>query len=161
MAPGNMTAYELAAHEWACAHKPFRRGFDIVTKSLDGHHHIEDDVVFPFFATKLDISAWESDHVELTKRINEINAIIAGYTSDPTTYDASAFEALFVSLKDMVIPHLDAEENTVTAKFMEENYDAEKVAQLIPDIVEYNKKHEDPVVVLVFLIMHTAPEDRP
>ncbi|RUS29101.1 hypothetical protein BC938DRAFT_481065 [Jimgerdemannia flammicorona] len=181
--PAEMTVFELFVKDLRCAHNPFRRGFDIIIKtapsvpaaeipdfmgycyammeSVNGHHHLEDDVVFPFVSQKINTSGWESDHVELTRRIEAVNAMVKEYTATPAKYDAVAFGAAIASMRDMLIPHLDSEEKDLSLKFLEENYTEDQVRELREKASEHSRTHGDSTITLPFLVMHTAPEDRP
>lgn len=82
-------------------------------RHLQGHHDLEEAVVFPAFAAVIDISHWSNSHESLDHTLDNIRKLAQkGVDQDGQEFDAEK-ETLVEELQrlsDIVLPHLSDEE---------------------------------------------------
>ncbi|KAF9428878.1 hypothetical protein BGZ94_000657 [Podila epigama] len=80
---------------------------------LQGHHDLEEAVIFPAFAAATDITHWSHSHEELENTLAKVRTLAQqGIDQDGKNFDAqkpTLIEEL-ENLSDIVLPHLRDEE---------------------------------------------------
>ncbi|KAJ3111226.1 hypothetical protein HDU96_005883, partial [Phlyctochytrium bullatum] len=97
-----------------------------IVEFIESHHGHEDDFTFPVVGKRFDITKLETDHKELTPLLESINAILK---ADGAELAREEMGRWFSKLKELLFPHMDMEEEKMTALWLRENID-EKVRLL-------------------------------
>ena len=88
---------------------------------LSMHHHHEDEIVFPALDPHFpngEIKGFAKDHERLEPLLARIEAFCESALKATSSFDQSAFAALIRELRDIVEPHLVAEERAMAPDAM-------------------------------------------
>ncbi|KAG0345664.1 hypothetical protein BG004_003332 [Podila humilis] len=97
------------------------QGVLIFCRHLQGHHDLEEQIIFPAFAAATDITHWSHSHEELDHTLARVRKLAnQGIDQDGKEYDAqkSVLIEELERLSDIVLPHLRDEETMSTPEEM-------------------------------------------
>ncbi|KAF9919065.1 hypothetical protein BX616_002118 [Lobosporangium transversale] len=84
-------------------------------RHLQGHHDLEEQIIFPVFAAVTDISHWSHSHEELEHTLGKIREMAQkGLDQDGKGFSTDQRENIvdeMQKLSDIVLPHLSDEEH--------------------------------------------------
>ena len=92
------------------------RHLDFLARSLHHHHHIEDRLLWPLLLERVPdelapiVHLMESQHARVEALVEEIHALLPGWTRDADAASARRLADLFDTLYVHLVEHLDAEE---------------------------------------------------
>ncbi|KAJ3300698.1 hypothetical protein HK104_007599 [Borealophlyctis nickersoniae] len=116
---------------------PVLRATSQYLQQLHMHHTIEDRMIFPFLARKMDVSKFAEDHEQLDVVMDKISAVCKGNSSrkgkpaDGEEFDEEGFTGLLVELKELVFPHMQLEEDLTQPDKMKQMFSAQEMASLL------------------------------
>ncbi|RUO95925.1 hypothetical protein BC936DRAFT_142949 [Jimgerdemannia flammicorona] len=130
--------YERYVVSLVRSHEPIRRGLDIMAKNaetippadiydfmqyglawrqnLEEHHNVEDKLMFPFLSAHITTTKLAEQHVALQWLLESFKPLCTNYAANPSSYSAANFLSHVNSLRDLVLPHLQAEEDAFTTE---------------------------------------------
>ncbi|KAI8833893.1 hypothetical protein BC829DRAFT_407557 [Chytridium lagenaria] len=110
---------------------------------LHSHHHHEDVATFPMLGKVVDMKRFVDDHDTLREVLKKLDAMVEGEIER--------------EVKEMLWPHLQAEEELVTVEFLKTNI-SEKDVEAADDVILSMVKKEDGSISLPFMRYNMTPE---
>ncbi len=126
---------------------------DTCTKVMGGihmHHRTEEEYWFPVVSKGcgINLDRFYSDHKELDKSWSKINeklaALRTSLESNESTDRSESISVLVALFKDMaehMLPHLQAEEATITQDLLQKHYTVQQMKDIRRDMQEVVKRH--------------------
>jgi hemerythrin-like domain-containing protein len=132
------------------------------SKSLHSHHDSEEAAVFPFLNTKLDFSREIEEHKVIHAKLEEMEAYLSESLTakDPNTFfSAEKFRTMLTDLREPLFAHLDGEVSSIQPENLQV-FGGKDLLDMDHRLEEYVKAHDDPFVVLPFLMGHVSPAQK-
>jgi hemerythrin-like domain-containing protein len=128
------------------------------TKFLHSHHDGEEQVVFPSLRAAAErlsmtdllahIASWQAAHESLLSRLQQLEDACRSFRAN------GAQEALLRTareVKDLLFPHLDAEEAALSEPRLVQLMSAEQAAALSQAASKHGQQHGGPMVLMMYL----------
>ena len=128
------------------------------TKFLHSHHDGEERVVFPSLRAAAErvsmtellthLGSWQAAHEKLLSRLQHLEEACRSFRA------SGAQEALVRTareVKDLLFPHLDAEEAAVSEAVLLQLLSAEQAAALSQSASKHGQQHGGPMVLMMYL----------
>lgn len=122
-----------------------------------GHHDSEEEALFPFLSTKLDIASEVAQHVVVAEGLTGIIAYIDASAADHSAFDAAKLKDMMVALSGPLFEHLDEEVEDLAPDKMKV-FTPEELTQAGKDLMVWIRAHSDKYITLPFMRCHTPPE---
>ncbi|KAL0576471.1 hypothetical protein V5O48_005516 [Marasmius crinis-equi] len=190
--PAPSDPYELFQWNMIRAHENFQIGLDRILQlvqspptddishfcgylqawgaAIHAHHETEEAFVFPFLSTKMNMKEEEGEHKAIHERLDRFLKYVAECKKDPKTFDGSRTTKMVEELRDVLLPHLNAEvEHIAPSNLREAGFSEQEMNELlitwlpiaiVEGLSKEARKHGDPFLVVPFMISHTPPEHR-
>lgn len=135
---------------------------------IHGHHSTEEDYWFPTISKKTGVSLnnFVEDHKVFDKIWSEVNEKLAAMKanfegSDPSLNRAETLvhvKGLFKTMQDGMLPHLQLEENTITADLLAKHFNLQELKEVNHELMAVVKSHMSPVAHGLFFATLTNEE---
>jgi hemerythrin-like domain-containing protein len=134
-----------------------------LTSFLNGHHLIEDDIAFPYFADKLTEAPFEllvEQHYAMLALLDQINqAVEKCQQSSQQPQGLAELNQALAELEEMWFPHIQIEEQYFTPQKLDQLLPLEEHLRLIKLFSEYSQKHTDPASLIIPFMLYNLPPD--
>ncbi|KAI8810139.1 hypothetical protein BJ742DRAFT_802284 [Cladochytrium replicatum] len=130
--------------------------------TLKEHHDQEETVLFPTLhdSVQVGIDARHEEHVQLAKFMGDFKDYLESVRDGQKTYAASEYLAQLQPVKDLVLPHVTAEEGDLEPENLRKlKVSEETMVKLLADMAAAGKA-SDRTVVLAFTIMHLTQDEK-
>ena len=134
-----------------------------LTSFLNGHHLIEDDIAFPYFADKLIDAPFDllvGQHHAMVVLLDQINqAVEKCQQADQQPQGLAELNQAFPELEEMWFPHIQIEEQHFTPQKLDRLLPLEEHLRLIRLFSEYSQKHTGPASLVIPFMLYNLPPD--
>jgi hypothetical protein len=137
------------------------------TRFLEVHHDGEEEIIFPAFTAgaakvSLDgpaasVTAFRADHERLLVRLGALKIACAQFRGGGS---AEPLHAAALEVRELLIPHLDAEEATIDAAVVAKIMSQDEAMAMLEAAAEHGKQHGGPKVLMMFVHALTEEEQR-
>jgi hemerythrin superfamily protein len=126
---------------------------------LDHHHDHEDEIEFPFIHSKVDTGMFTADHEELEALLEGLHSTVELFRNVPSSYNADELTSRMRSLQSLLLPHMKAEEETITTEFLAAHFSEREVRAMHARIDEMAMRN-DPTLDLALIWFSIGTEER-
>jgi hypothetical protein len=148
-----------------------RAGFagftDRFVRFLEVHHDGEEEIVFPAVtkaaarasdeAPVASVAAWRADHERLLTRLAALKTASAQFRGGGS---AEPLREAAAGVRELLIPHLDAEEATLDAALVAKLMSMDEAMAMILAAGKHGQQHGGPQVLMIFVYSLTDDEQR-
>jgi hemerythrin-like domain-containing protein len=143
----------------------FRNYMSSLVTVLHSHHHLEDELAFPFFGDKmpdLPVPQLAGDHQQISALLEEIKPNLAPATASPPDKNSlDRLADLWEKITNLWHPHIQIEQDNFTLEKITALIDQELHLKLSLEYGEYSRTHATPEPLVVpFLLFNLPPEQR-
>ncbi|KAF7979591.1 hypothetical protein HWV62_41896 [Athelia sp. TMB] len=124
---------------------------------LEGHHDTEEMILFPFLATKLDMSSEIEQHKVIHDALMKFNSNVIAAQADTAKFDALKMQQAMVALKDPLFEHLDEEVEHLTPENLHV-FTAKELNAIWDKLEHHAHTRGDPWLELPFILRHLTPD---
>ncbi|KAF7986599.1 hypothetical protein HWV62_26378 [Athelia sp. TMB] len=124
---------------------------------LEGHHDTEEMILFPFLATKLDMSSEIEQHKVIHDALMKFNSYVIVAQADTAKFDALKMQQALVALKDPLFEHLDEEVEHLTPENLHV-FTATELNAIWDKLEHHAHTRGDPWLELPFILRHLTPD---
>ncbi|KAK9350278.1 hypothetical protein V1523DRAFT_420346 [Lipomyces doorenjongii] len=125
---------------------------------LLAHHEVEENIMFPILNTKLDFSEEEEQHKAMYDAVDKFATCVRAARVDNTKFDAALLIDILEGAKDVLLTHLHDEIEHLSDAHLRPVFSEVEIREMMESSRKYTLKHDDPFVMLPFLMGHTPPE---
>ncbi|KAJ1560039.1 hypothetical protein HK405_008451 [Cladochytrium tenue] len=129
--------------------------------NLKSHHDQEEEALFPLLKAKAPgLNTRHEEHVVLAEAMGAATRYLEEVRDQPDSWDTAKFEAAMGPVRDVVLPHVTAEEGDINPdKLRAGGVTLDDMAEVMGKMAETGKK-QDRTTVLAFLLVHLTPSER-
>lgn len=143
--------------------KDFLRYVTVFVLNVHGHHHHEDDIIFPGLSKWVSMDEFTQEHGPIATSIDRIDKLLEAYNKDNYAYDGDALATAVQTLADQLNPHLSLEEFKAAPSKIRDVpvavlHDID--TKLNAAIKEGTAKVGGPTIALPFLYGHLTAEEK-
>jgi hemerythrin-like domain-containing protein len=134
-----------------------------LTSFLNGHHLIEDDIAFPYFADKLPDVPFDlliEQHHIMVGVLNRINQSLEKcQDANQQTQGLVELKNALIEMDGMWHPHIQIEEQHLTPQKLDKLLPLDEHLRLIRLFSEYSQQHTGPASLVIPFMLYNLPQD--